>query len=47
MLYAVTPTDPGILVSASVLLIVVVPLASSIPAHRASSVDPIAVLRYR
>ena len=47
MLYAVTPTDPGILVSASVLLIVVVALASSIPAHRASSVDPIAVLRYR
>jgi len=47
MLYAVTPTDPGILVSAAVLLIVVVALASSIPAHRASSVDPIAVLRYR
>ena len=47
MLYTVTPTDPGILVSASVLLIVVVALASSIPAHRASSVDPIAVLRYR
>ena len=45
LLFGVTPSDPVTFAAVSILLVVVAILASSIPAWRASRVDPIAALR--
>jgi predicted permease len=44
-LYGVKPTDPGTFVLVAVLLAIVAVSAAYLPASRAASVDPIAVLR--
>ncbi len=45
-LYGVTPSDPLTLAAVSLLLILVVLVASFIPAHRATRVDPMTTLRH-
>jgi putative ABC transport system permease protein len=45
-LYAVTPTDPPTLVAVTLVIIIVVGLASWRPARRAGRIDPILVLRH-
>jgi len=46
MLYGVDPHDPLIFAAIAASLIVVVMLASYIPARRATRVDPLIALRY-
>jgi putative ABC transport system permease protein len=45
MLYNVKPDDPSSFASAAFVLFLVALLASYLPAHRASRVDPISALR--
>jgi predicted permease len=45
VLFGVEPTDPGVLVGVTVLLLVIVVAASLIPARRAARVDPSNALR--
>jgi ABC-type antimicrobial peptide transport system permease subunit len=46
LLYGLQPSDPVTLVGASALLLAVGLLASFVPVHRASRLDPMAALRY-
>jgi putative ABC transport system permease protein len=46
MLYGVTPADPPTFLAAASIVLGVVLLASSVPAYRASRVDPVITLRY-
>ncbi len=46
MLFEMKPTDLGILTLAAIALIAVALLAASLPARRASRVDPMIALRY-
>jgi predicted permease len=46
LLFGVRPLDPVTFAAAPVLLIIVALLASSVPAHRASQVDPMMALRH-
>jgi putative ABC transport system permease protein len=46
LLYGTSPTDPSAFVGIPLLLAVVIVLASSIPALKAVSIDPVAALRY-
>lgn len=45
LLYGVTPTDPLTFVAMPLLLVLVAALASSLPAHRATRIDPAITLR--
>jgi hypothetical protein len=45
MLFGLNPLDPGTFVGVAVLFVVVAALAASIPAHRATRVDPLVALR--
>jgi ABC-type antimicrobial peptide transport system permease subunit len=45
LLYKVSGSDPATLLGTSAVLLIVAALASYVPARRASSVDPISVLR--
>ncbi len=44
-LFGITPTDPATLVAAAVMFISIALLACSIPARRATKVDPLVALR--
>ncbi|MCP5112114.1 MAG: FtsX-like permease family protein [bacterium] len=46
-LYGVTPTDPATFAAVLTMLVAVILLASCIPAHRATKVDPVVALRYQ
>ncbi len=46
-LFQVKPSDPAVLIAASLLVIVVTLLASYFPARRASNVDPMVALRHQ
>jgi ABC-type antimicrobial peptide transport system permease subunit len=45
-LFGLTPNDPGTLLLAAVVLVIVAALAGYVPAWRASRVNPIRALRY-
>jgi putative ABC transport system permease protein len=45
MLFGLTPLDPGTFIGVSVLFAVVAAVAASIPAHRATRIDPLVALR--
>ncbi len=45
MLFGLTPLDPGTFIGVAVLFAIVAALAASIPAHRATNVDPLVALR--
>lgn len=46
LLFGVTPTDPGVFVTVGLLLTLVGFFASSLPAWRATRVDPMAIIRH-
>ncbi len=46
MLFQVNPADPVTLGAVALFLIVVAIIASTIPAHRATKIDPMIALRY-
>ena len=45
MVYGVHASDPIVLASATVVVVLITFLATAIPAHRASRTDPVLVLR--
>jgi predicted permease len=45
LLFNVSPTDPAVLISVGILLVVVAMIACVLPARRAASIDPVRALR--
>jgi ABC-type antimicrobial peptide transport system permease subunit len=43
--FGISPSDPATLLGAAILLLVVIILASAIPARRAIQIDPVQALR--
>ena len=46
VLYGVAPTDPGVLATVALSLFSIALIAASVPAWRASRVDPLVALRH-
>jgi ABC-type antimicrobial peptide transport system permease subunit len=46
LLFGLTPTEPGVFVIAALTLVSAALVASCVPAHRASRVDPLVALRH-
>ncbi len=46
LLFEITPTDPATFIVVGLILTLVALLASYIPAHRASRIDPLIALRF-
>jgi ABC-type antimicrobial peptide transport system permease subunit len=46
VLFELSPTDPRILSSAAVAILVLASLAAYVPARRASRIDPVAAVKY-
>ena len=45
LLFGISPLDPGTYVAVSLVLVVAAALASYVPAHRATAIDPVEALR--
>jgi ABC-type lipoprotein release transport system permease subunit len=45
LLFSVSPTDPLTFAAAALLVVLTTVVASSVPARRAASVDPVSVLK--
>jgi putative ABC transport system permease protein len=45
LLFDVSPTDPTVLVSASLMLLVIAVFASLAPTRRAAKIDPVEAMR--
>jgi putative ABC transport system permease protein len=46
LLFGITPTDPATYATISILFTAIALIACYIPAHKATSVDPLVALRY-
>jgi ABC-type lipoprotein release transport system permease subunit len=45
LLYAIGPSDPGVMLLVSAILLIVAAVATLLPAWRAARVDPVTALR--
>jgi ABC-type antimicrobial peptide transport system permease subunit len=45
MLFGITPLDPSTFIAVALVFAIVAAVAAAIPAHRATTVDPLVALR--